>query len=182
MRTSSKRRSCRPTPTMRTSPAFWRRSPASFAIVRPHGTGATQRFGSENGGSSFDPRHQRNAASRSENGGESVPCDDQALDFEEGDQPDGPADISTMRASARPGNLDRNRFYWKLADGEIVRCAENLVAMSTKVGWILSGSLPVDTKPLTPRVCCRPWRQRSSTSSWSSYLESSGLRNRPHTR
>ena len=37
-------------------------------------------------------------------------------------------------------------FYWKLADVEIVRCAENLVAMSTKVGWILSGSLPVDNK------------------------------------
>ena len=29
-----------------------------------------------------------------------VPCDDQALDFEEVDQPDGPADISTMRASS----------------------------------------------------------------------------------
>ena len=32
-----------------------------------------------------------------------VPCDDQALDFEEGDQPDGPADISTMRASVDQG-------------------------------------------------------------------------------
>ena len=32
-----------------------------------------------------------------------VPCDNQALDFEEGDQPDGPADISTMRASADQG-------------------------------------------------------------------------------
>ena len=28
-----------------------------------------------------------------------VPCVDQASDFEEGDQPDGPADISTIRAS-----------------------------------------------------------------------------------
>ena len=35
------------------------------------GTGATQRLDPKTGGSSFDLRHQRNAASSSENGGES---------------------------------------------------------------------------------------------------------------
>ena len=37
-------------------------------------------------------------------------------------------------------------FYRKLTDGEIIRCAENLVIMSMKVGWILSGILPFDNE------------------------------------
>ena len=106
MRTSSKRRSCWPTPLMRTSPglrfggdrrrpsrssdlrhwrnaAFWIRKPRQFPPPPP-GTSAMQRVALKTEASP-------------------VPCDDQVLDFEEEDQPVGPADISTMRASTDRG-------------------------------------------------------------------------------
>ena len=110
------------------------------------GTGATQRLDPKTEAVPSTPGTSATQRVALKTEASPVPCDDQALDFEEGDQPDGPADISTLRASADQGILIGADFYWKLADGEIVRCAENLVAMSTKVGWILSGSLPVDNE------------------------------------
>ena len=64
--------------------ATQRLDPKTEAVPLTPGTSATQRF---------DLKTEASP----------VPCDDQALDFEEGDQPDGPADISTMRASADQG-------------------------------------------------------------------------------
>ena len=67
------------------------------------GTGATQRLDSKTEAVPSTPGTSATQRVALKTGASPVPCDDQTLDFEEGDQPDGPADISTMRASADQG-------------------------------------------------------------------------------
>ena len=67
------------------------------------GTGATQRLDPKTETVSSTPSTSATQRVALKTEASPVPCDDQALDFEEGGQPDGPADISTMRASADQG-------------------------------------------------------------------------------
>ena len=67
------------------------------------GTGATQRLDPKTEAVPSTPGTSATQRVALKTEASPVPCDGQALDFEEGDQPDGPADISTMRASADQG-------------------------------------------------------------------------------
>lgn len=64
------------------------------------------------------------------------------------------ADNSTSHTLMKPELLIGMDYYWTFLSGELIQCADGLVALNTQFGWVLLGPMPECDihKTLTPPI------------------------------